>query len=201
MPCSGSYSMVKIKFCGMTNMDDCLAARDLGVDFIGFVFYRKSKRYIEPVKVREITERLQGKAKTVGVFVEETEEEIRDICAFCGLDFAQVYGRAGGITNKISVYRIKDRVPDVNEGGLILFDSNTDGFGGSGTPFDLDLLKGHQALSRVFIAGGIGETNVYDALRLNPFGIDLVSSIEAYGGKKDLSKMKSLVSKVRSFRI
>lgn len=191
----------KIKFCGMTNLDDCLAAIDLGVDFMGFVFYRKSKRYITPEAVRGITDRLEGgRVKTVGVFVEETEEQVRDLLHLCHLDYAQIYSPMS-LSNRISVVRVKDRAPDVEEReGLVLFDRYTPAFGGSGIALDLNLLRDHGALSRAFIAGGINEENVSRALELHPYGIDLVSSVEACPGKKDLAKMKSFVNKVRSLK-
>jgi len=192
--------MVKIKICGMTNLEDCLAAVDLGVDFIGFVFYKKSARYVAPEKVREISENINGKTKTVGVFVEEAEDEIDRLVKFCHLDFAQTYNRVPG-KNRICVYRIKDAVPEVVSDGLVLFDSHSKGFGGSGMAFDINLLKGRSALERAFIAGGIDEENVYRALALKPFGIDLVSAVESQKGKKDLFKMEHFVKKVRSYQI
>ena len=107
--------MVKIKICGMTNLEDCQTAIDLGVDFIGFVFYKKSARYVTPEMVREISERINGKAKTVGVFVEETEDEIDRLVDFCHLDFAQVYNSRMDHMEQTGscVYRIKDAVPEV----------------------------------------------------------------------------------------
>jgi phosphoribosylanthranilate isomerase len=195
--------MVKVKICGMTNLEDSLAAIDLGVDFIGFVFYKKSARYVAPEAVKEISERIKGKAKTVGVFVEETEDEIDRLLDFCHLDFAQCYNRPHGAhgANRICAYRIKDTLPEVSANGLVLFDSYSEGFGGSGTPFDVSLLRGHNALERAFVAGGIDEGNVYRALELKPFGIDLVSSAEKEKGKKDPFKMERLVKKVRSYQI
>ncbi len=145
----------KVKFCGMTNLDDCLAAIDLGVDFIGFVFYEKSARYVTPRAVHAITKRIGGQVKTVGVFVDQNEDEINHLLAFCGLDFAQIYHPVDGIENRITVYRVKDKAPEVHEGGLVLFDSHSEGFGGSGTSFDVGLLGGHPALKRAFVAGGI----------------------------------------------
>jgi len=197
--------MFKKKFCGMTNIDDCLAAVDLSVDFIGFVFYRGSKRYIEPKTARRITERLAGRIKMVGVVVEETGDEIREIVDYCNLDFAQVYSDTVcdkvKAEKRISAYRVGDRLPGVAADGLVLFDSFTNGFGGSGVPFNINLLKGHSALDRAFIAGGVSEENVAGVLQLRPFGIDLVSSIEKYKGKKDVRKMKNLVEKVRRAEI
>jgi phosphoribosylanthranilate isomerase len=192
--------MVKIKICGMTNMEDCRTAIDLGVDFVGFVFYKKSLRYVASEKVREIAEDINGKAKTVGVFVEETEGEIDRLVEFCHLDFAQVYRQATK-DNRISVYRVKDCLPKVAAHGLVLFDSYSEGFGGSGMSFDVNLLKDHRALGRSFIAGGIDDGNVYRALDLKPLGIDLVSSVEKHKGKKDPFKMERFVKKVRSYQI
>lgn len=190
--------MVKIKFCGMTNEDDCLAAADLGVDFVGFVFYRRSPRFVSAGKVREIAERLEGRIKTVGVFVEEGEEAVAEIVDFCRLDFAQVY-RPVRAKNRISVIRVKDRVPEVDYDGLILFDAFTEAFGGSGRRMDLGLLKESRDLKRAFIAGGLDEDNIVPALLLEPFGIDLATSIEKHKRKKDMTKMKRFVNKVRSF--
>jgi len=192
--------MANIKVCGMTNLDDCLAALEIGVDFIGFVFYRKSKRYVPPGTVKEIVGALQGRIRTVGVFVEESESGVKEALDFCGLDFAQVY-RPMDIAGKISVSRVRDRAPNAEAQGLVLFDRYTDAFGGSGIPFDYELLRGHRALPRAFIAGGIDENNVSRVLALKPYGIDLVSSVEASPGVKDRTKMKNLVNKVRSFAI
>ncbi len=192
--------MVRLKFCGMTNLDDCLAAIDLGVEFVGFVFFRSSKRYVGRELVREITEKLDGTVKTVGVFVEETEDEIQETVDFCHLDLAQVY-RPMSFPERISVCRVKDRMPDVDTGGLVLFDSYTDRIGGSGTRFDLEMIRGHHALGRAFVAGGVSEEIIPSVLGLDPYGIDLVSSIEEYPGKKDRTKMKNLVKRVRSLEL
>lgn len=192
--------MVNIKMCGMTNLDDCLAAVDLGVEFIGFVFYEKSKRYVAPDRVRHITESLDGAIRTVGVFVGLTEQRVHEMMAFCSLDFAQVYSPTP-VSPKISVHRVKDALPEVAPYGLVLFDSYAEGFGGSGVCFDFSLLEGHHALSRAFVAGGINEGNVGRVLGLKPYGIDLVSSVERYPGRKDVRKMKNFVNKVRSIEL
>lgn len=192
--------MVNIKICGMTNLEDCRAAVDLGVDFIGFVFYRKSARYVAPRAVRDMIGRLEGTVKTVGVFVEEAEGDIDRVMTFCGLDYAQVYGGRGG-PRRIPAYAVEDRVPEVADDGLILFDSYSPGFGGSGASFDTRLLADHRALGRAFVAGGINEDNVEEVLTLRSFGVDFVSSVERCKGKKDPSKMERLVNKIRGYEI
>jgi phosphoribosylanthranilate isomerase len=192
--------MVKIKICGMTNLEDCLIAIDLGVDFIGFVFYEESRRYITPESVRTIVEKLDENIKTVGVFVKETEDQIKELMEFCKLDFAQVYN-ARSRPDRITVYRVDDSIPDVAKDGLILFDSYSEGFGGSGMSFDIELLRNHSALDRAFIAGGVNVENIGSIMALKPFGVDFVSSVEKYKGKKDLLKMSYLVNKIRSYEI
>ncbi len=194
--------MVKIKCCGMTNLDDCKKAEDLGVDFIGFVFYRKSRRYVSPKKVSEITQRLGRQVRKVGVFVEEEDGEIEGIMDECGLDFAQVY-RPSSLPATIRVIRVGDKVQGpLPLKGLCLFDKYTEAFGGAGETIDLAALpRGNEILGRSFIAGGLDEKNVHEALRLLPFGVDLVSSIEACRGRKDTRKMERFVKTVRSFAI
>jgi phosphoribosylanthranilate isomerase len=194
--------MVKIKCCGMTNLDDCRCADALGVDFIGFVFYKKSRRFARPETVRRITGMLRKEVSTVGVFVEENDREIERILDDCGLDFAQVY-RASLLPATIRAFRINGRmIEPVPPQGLCLFDSYSEDIGGSGQPFDLALLPRQSGLlGRAFIAGGIDEQNVGSVLRLKPFGIDLVSSLEAHPGKKDRRKMERFVKTVRSFVI
>jgi phosphoribosylanthranilate isomerase len=192
--------MVKIKFCGMTSLPDCKRAVDLGIDFVGFVFYKKSRRAVTPATVRQIVEKLGGKALTVGVFVEESDREIEEIVGYCGLDYAQVY-RPSAVPNAIRALRVGATCPETPKEGLILFDSDTEAVGGSGRRFEIGLLKGCAALGRAFIAGGIDGRNVEDALRMKPFGIDLVSSLEASPGRKDHVKMEKFVVKVRAFTI
>ena len=191
--------MVKIKFCGMTDLDDCKMAADLAVDFVGFVFYKKSRRAVTPGRARRIIEGLDGTMQTVGVFVEEEDREIERVAHFCGLDFVQVY-RESACANSIRVLRVAGRLPDVPGEGLLLFDSASEGIGGSGKPFDRSLLKGCEALDRAFVAGGVDERNVGEILRMRPFGVDLVSSIEARPGRKDYGRMEKFVKKVRGFR-
>lgn len=192
--------MVRIKFCGMTNLDDCLAAIDLSVDLVGFVFYDRSPRYIMPGRARKISRRLDGQVKKVGVFVEEDDGEIAEVMEYCGLDFAQVY-RASQLPNTICAYRIRDRLPEELSTGLVLFDRYSEGFGGSGRAFDLGLLDNCQEVNRAFIAGGLNERNVESVLRFTPFGVDVASGVEAYPGKKDYRRMARFTEKVRGYTI
>jgi phosphoribosylanthranilate isomerase len=190
--------VTKVKFCGMTNLADSIKAVDLAADFIGFVFYRKSKRYISPEEVKKITGVIGDRTRTVGVFVDESDGEIKETMDYCGLDFCQVF-RQVPHSNSITVYRVKDRLPAVAQSEkLILLDAYSEGFGGSGKSFDLSLLRGASFLPRAFIAGGISKDNLADVLELKPFAVDLVSAIESNPGKKDHDKMEAFINTVRS---
>jgi len=194
--------MVKVKFCGMTNLDDCKRAEDLGVDFIGFVFYKKSSRYVRPERVRRIAGRLGQEVRKVGVFVEEDDRQIAGIMDSCGLDLAQVF-RPSELAATIRVVRVgRSKVEPVPREGLCLFDRYTEAFGGSGRAIDLSALPEERALlERAFIAGGVDEKNVGKVLRLDPFGVDLVSSLEARPGRKDPAKMERFIKTVRSLAL
>ncbi len=187
---------MKVKFCGMTNIDDVSYAIKLGVDFIGFVFYQKSKRFISYEDAKKIIEKTDSGVKKVGVFVEQDEEEIKRIVEFCCLDYAQVYRNINSVET-IDVYRIKDKLPESVNDGLILFDSYTKSVGGSGVAFDLSLLSNFEHKHRLFVAGGVSVYNIRDIATLDVYGVDLVSSIEAYPGKKDKKKMEDFMNVVR----
>ncbi len=191
---------MKVKFCGMTNLDDVLHAVELGVDLVGFVFYEKSKRYISYKKAKEIIDSIDKKdIKTVGVFVDQSDDEIRKAFEFCGLDYAQVYRDINNIST-IRVYRIKNKLPESVVNGLVLFDSYTKSIGGSGISFDLDIIKDIEYKDRLIVAGGVSIDNIESIARYNVFGVDLVSSIEAYPGKKSIEKMEDFMRVLRSLK-
>ncbi len=185
-----------VKFCGMTNLDDVLCAVDFGVDFVGFVFYEKSKRFVTYEKAKSIIKNVDADVKKVGVFVEQNDKEIEYAVDFCQLDYAQVYRDVENIET-IRAYRIKESLPVSAADGLILFDSYTKSIGGSGVSFDLDLIANFEHKNRLFVAGGVSLDNVESVIDLDVFGVDLVSSIEAYPGKKDEKKMKEFLKVVK----
>jgi len=188
---------MKVKFCGMTNVEDVMYAVELGVDFVGFVFYPRSPRFVEYKTVRDILKQTGGAVKSVGVFVNNPESEIRWAMEYCGLDYAQVYSDIP-IERTIRVYRIKDKLPDkVKEDGLILFDSYSNSIGGSGKQFNLALLKNFNQKDRLFVAGGVSLKNIERIAKLGVFGVDLVSSVELFPGKKDPVKMREFILAVR----
>ena len=219
--------MTWIKICGITNLDDAMAAVHAGADALGFVFYEKSPRKVEPAAVRGIVDNLPTQVEKVGVFVDADEDRIRDIVSQTGLSAVQLHGRQSLQTllqdsrpslEHIGVSKIIPALPgnSLKEGGVLitvpgrekifalLLDGQSNGtFGGTGTTFDW---KGTRAMVQVIslqlpiiIAGGLTSANVAEAIRiLQPFGVDVSSGVEARRGKKDTEKIHAFIQAVRS---
>jgi phosphoribosylanthranilate isomerase len=204
--------IVKVKICGITNLDDALAAIDMGADILGFNFYRKSPRYIKPDKAGEIATKLPGFVDIAGVFVNHSAEHIRETMSTCHLDWVQLHGDespefchslATTHVKTMKALRIKDR-NDIDQAehyftdALLLDAFDPDKYGGTGKTFDWNIV-GHIG-KRVFLAGGINPDNAADAVSPGVYGIDICSGIEAEPGKKDHDKMKQLFDNIRHLR-
>ncbi len=203
--------MTRIKICGITNLDDALAAADLGVDALGFVFYKKSPRYIEPRKASSIIFQLSPFITTVGVFVNETIENIMAIKKVTGLDIVQLHGyESPEFCRKLNTKHIKSfRVIDETslqsiskyETNMILLDSyHKDSYGGTGKQFDWEMLKGYKIKDKkIILAGGLNPENVGIAIRrFAPDAVDVSSGVEVKPGKKDRKKMKEFLEAVKN---
>ena len=196
--------MTKIKLCGLSRAEDIEIANELLPEFVGFVFYEKSKRYITPQKAATLINMLDKKISAVGVFVNEKIETVAEIAKF--LDLIQLHGTEDenyistlrNYTNKkiIQSFKIKT-AGDLNfaknsRADFILLDSGA----GTGEIFNWQLLKNFER--QYFLAGGLNIENVSDAVRnLKPFAVDVSSGIET-NNFKDAAKMKKFVSIVRS---
>jgi len=213
--------MTWVKICGMTNLEDALIAVDAGADAVGFVFYEKSPRCVTVETAREIVEKLPESVEKVGVFVGETVENARDAFHRAGLTAAQVYSNS--LTEWEAWYEsgeIKllwaipgDALrqeflisPCTSRGKLItavLVDSGSGVRpGGTGRSFDWEGAKvGIRTLGSmvpVVMAGGLTPQNVSGAIKaLEPWGVDVVSGVEARPGKKDPEKVRAFVRAVR----
>ena len=202
---------VKVKICGITNFKDAQAAVDMGADMIGFNFYRKSPRYIEPEKAEEIVLKLPGFVESVGLFVDTSIEDIDKIAGHRWMNWVQLHGDQGlefceeiGKRNVkvMKAVRVKT-VSDIIQAqdyhtDAILLDSYVDNiYGGTGQRFDWSFLE--NAEIDYFLAGGISAENVDEALQLGVYGLDVCSGIESCPGVKDHEKMKKLFSKINDF--
>ena len=197
---------MKIKLCGLTRPCDIEAVNELQPDYIGFVFAKKSRRYVSPEKAEELKAMLAPGIQAVGVFVNEEPEQIVSLLEAGTIDVAQLHGQEGEreirrlreLTDHplIQAFRM-DTEQDVERANAstadyVLLDS---GAGGTGTVFDWDLL---QAIRRpYFLAGGLDTENLGTVkAKLNPYGIDVSSGIET-DGYKDKEKMTAFVAAAR----
>jgi phosphoribosylanthranilate isomerase len=204
--------ITKVKICGITNYEDAVAAMDMGADLLGFNFYKKSPRYIEPEKAADIVNQLPGFIDIAGVFVNASIEKIHDTKQICPLNWVQLHGDEDPqFCNSLRSYDVKTmkaiRVKDQSDvesannffTDAILLDAfNPDKYGGAGVTFDWNII-GHID-KRVFLAGGINPDNAASAVKLGVYGIDVCSGIESKPGKKDHQKMKQLFDNIRYLR-
>ncbi len=197
--------MVKIKLCGMMRPEDICEANILEPDYVGFVFAKKSKRYVTSEAARSLAEGLNNGIRKVGVFVNEDPDEVSRLLKEKIIDLAQLHGdedddymeNLRGKTGCELIKAIKIRSKEDLEkayksrGDHILLDAGA----GDGRTFDWELLKDFDR--PYFLAGGLDPSNVGEAVRLvNPFGVDVSSGIER-NGVKDPELMKQFVEKVR----
>lgn len=196
--------MTKIKLCGLRRVEDIQVANELLPDFVGFIFYPKSKRYISLNDAANLKSILDKKISAVGVFVNENISTIAEIAKI--LDLIQLHGDEDEnyistlkkLTGKkiIKAFKIKtdadlQRAKNCRADFILL-----DGGAGTGEIFNWQLLKNFER--EYFLAGGLTVENVSDAVKLlKPFAVDVSSGIET-GGVKDAAKMKKFVSIVRS---
>lgn len=206
--------MVKVKICGITNLDDAMAAAAFGADALGFVFFKKSPRYISPANAKKMIKKLSPFISTVGVFVNEDKNTIKKTVSQAGIDILQLHGdeppaacrfpehlvikaiRVKSIDNLEIISKYKDKV------SAFLLDTYTpEGFGGTGQIFNWDIAAEAKKFGRVILAGGLTPENIEKAVRLvHPYAVDVSSGVEAEKGKKDHNKMKLFIERAKGIR-
>lgn len=201
--------MTKVKICGIKTLSDAKFAVDYGADAIGFVF-AESIRKVSKEKARTIVRKLPPFITTVGLFVNDTAENIKAICRFCGLDAIQLHGNERpGLLNKlkdfktIKAFRIrneKDIIPIRKyKPDAILLDGYSEKImGGTGTSFDWKIVKKVRTSIPIIVAGGLTHSNVSQAIRIvNPYAVDVSSGVESSPGKKDKKLIKKFIDAVK----
>ena len=193
---------MKVKICGITNLEDALNAINAGADALGFVFYEKSPRYIEPFTARAIVEKLPPFVQTIGLFVNESNAFINQVCVNAKMQSAQiidddVYTDFKTLNSRyIKVLRAKSKEDIINvKDEYILIDAFVDGFGGEGKRLALEWFKDVDC-SRMILAGGLNDTNLKELSGFGFYGVDVSSGVEASKGKKDKLKMINFVKAV-----
>ncbi len=203
--------MTKIKICGITNKVDALAASELGVDMLGFVFYKKSKRYVTPAMAEDIINELPPSIGRVGIFVDEAREDVIKIAEDAGLDILQFHGKedieyCASFRDKykvIKAFRVKRKsdlkIVNDYDTDYYLFDAYQNNCaGGAGEVFDWNILKDFEILKPFIVSGALKAENVELAIsELTPYAVDVSSGVESAPGKKDIALLKKFVENVR----
>lgn len=200
--------MVRVKICGITNIDDAVAAIDFGADALGFVFYEKSPRFIPPEKAGHIIRQLPPFITTVGLFVDENSNAVEEITVQNNIDIAQFHGKEPPAACLLSLrvikaFRVKD-LKDLDSLGAyqvsaFLLDTYTeDLYGGTGQVFNWDIAIEAKRFGRIILAGGLTPDNIEKAVKLvRPFAVDVSSGVERDKGIKDHKKMKLFIERAK----
>lgn len=213
--------MTFIKICGITNLDDALAAVDAGADALGFNFYKPSPRYVAPETANEIIRQLPPSILTVGVFVnEDTPEVVKEIARQAGVAAIQLHGdESPDYCRQLAGYFVikvlsagpefdPQQAADYNVDAILLDTKDDTLRGGTGRVFDWSIAREAReawetshAVPKLFLAGGLGVQNVAEAIiSVDPYGIDACSKLEETPGKKNHERMRAFVKTVRSVK-
>lgn len=196
--------MIRIKICGICDLDSARAAVEAGADMIGFHFC-DSERRMAPEDVKEILDELPVRTTVVGVFIDEQPSEVRRIGDYLDLDLVQLHGsEAPGFDAGRPVMKVL-KVKDGAVGGAaqwpdpIMLDSwSADQRGGTGMTWDWDIARPLLETRDVFIAGGLQPGNVGKVVsQFRPYGVDVSSGVEARVRVKDPEKVRAFIRAVR----
>ena len=202
---------MKIKICGITNLDDARKCQKLGVNYLGFIFYKKSPRFINYSNAKKIIAGLNSKVQKVGVFVNTDSSEINTISKDIGLDYVQLHGNE----SKKDIFKIKLPCIKALDGNSKSLSKNINMFknakyllldnisknikGGSGNKFDWNNLKNIDNKKNIILSGGLSQENILDAI--DKTGIefyDFCSSTEIKPGIKNIKKIESIVDLINN---
>lgn len=203
--------MIRTKMCGMTNTKDALAAANLGAWAVGFIFCKKSPRFVGPYKVQKILKELPPFVTPVGVFVNQKEGAVKDILNFTGIQTIQFHGdetpsycrrfkkykviKAVRVDKKIDIAFLKQ----FDSVDAFLFDTYQEKvYGGSGETFDWSFIKSAKSLGKpIILSGGLHYNNVLAAVEeVRPFAVDTCSGVEQTPGKKNERSMHEFIKVV-----
>lgn len=205
---------MRVKICGVTNLDDAAEAVRLGAWAVGLVHYEESPRCCEPVEATRIAAAFRRKCEVVGVFVNPELDDIAKAVEDAGLTMVQLNGEEGPsfcaetarrtgvkVVKAIHVSSAADiHAAEAFRTDYHLFDSGGRGlWGGTGESFDWGLLREHRSGVPAIVAGGLRPDNVADAISVTqPFAVDVASGIEAEPGRKDHAAMTAFFEAARA---
>lgn len=201
----------KLKICGITRLEDARYAAAAGADYLGFIQYEKSPRYVEPRRAREIVEWVYG-PEPVGVFVNATADAVNRAAEEAGFALVQLHGdepvfeververpviKALRVSGRTTTAELRRRMRDYEDvADYFLLDTHSGALrGGTGVAFDWEVARGLAEDYDVFLAGGVDAENVGRCIRmLHPYAVDVSSSLESAPGMKDFAKIDAFMS-------
>ena len=204
-------AMTRVKVCGITCLEDAQLAVQCGADAIGFIF-APSPRRIRPEKAREIIKAISPFVKSVGVFVDESPDRVREILECCGLDLIQFHGEESPeacgefMPRAVKAFRVRDgsvlslmRQYQGRIRAMLLDAFSPERAGGTGQTFDWAIAVTAKGLHiPLMLSGGLNPSNIRDAVKkVRPFAVDVNSGIEKRPGKKDPVLMEKLMKRIR----
>jgi phosphoribosylanthranilate isomerase len=207
--------MIRVKVCGMTNPQNVRGITDANPDYIGFIFYKGSPRYVGDEPDSELFLNVPAGIKKAGVFLNENPQKILELSRLTGLDVIQLHGnespdycdriKSYGLT-VIKVFNISNEfsfeslIPYTSKCDYFLFDTKSEKPGGSGKKFDWEKLEEYSLHKPFFLSGGIGPE---DSVRLNSiqnkgfFAIDINSRFELSVGLKDTGLVRTFINSIK----
>jgi phosphoribosylanthranilate isomerase len=198
-----------VKICGITNVDDALAAVEFGADALGFNFYAKSPRHVSFEKALKVAQEIPPSILKVGVFVNEAEQTVKDLSIALELDYLQFHGDETPAyceqfaTPYWKAFRLKDgktlELMKKYKCDYYLVDTFiSQSFGGTGVTGNWDLAREAKKAGKIILAGGLTPENVADAIRtVGPDGVDVASGVEEKPGRKSAAKMERFISNAK----
>ncbi len=211
---------MRVKVCGMTDMDQVRQLDEIGVEFCGFIFYPKSPRYVfKHVPATEI-KKIKGHINKVGVFVNAYADDILKTVDDCGLYLVQLHGdetpreceKISSYVTTVKAFRLSEsdnilwKIKDYQDVvDMFLFDTEGAGYGGTGKKFNWEVLKGLNIRKPFFLSGGIQPDDTdklklfaQDAVAKDLFAVDVNSRFEITHGIKDVQKIKNFVTDLKT---
>jgi phosphoribosylanthranilate isomerase len=201
--------MIRIKICGITNLEDALSSVAAGAHALGFNFFRQSPRYIEPGNARRIIEQLPASVLSVGVFVNEPDsKDVERLAHEAGVRAVQLHGDespqyCGALKDFFVIKALRvnsefkpEQAAQYETDAILLDGFSERAYGGSGHGFDWSVAKrARPFVTKLFLAGGLNVNNVGSAIAsVQPYAVDACSGLESVPGRKDMAKVRAFIA-------
>ena len=202
--------MTKVKICGITSVEDALVAAEAGADALGFVFYDKSPRYIDPERAARVIAEIPPFIQVVGLFVNAELDFVNLAADSCKLDIVQLHGDESpsycqAVRRRVmKAFRVRgmeslSTMADYSVSAYLLDAWSPNAYGGTGGRFDWDCAIVAKEHGPIVLAGGLDPDNVASAVaRVQPYAVDVSSGVELYPGRKDPEKVKRFIQNAKA---